>query len=808
MMQDDAHYSEHAVTFNPAVFHRIASAPATEIMSSTDVERLSQRQNELKRELLKINLRLRMIQKSNVMIQDSTVRPFDSPEVTKISDQPSLGLPYSSDTSPQHSHLHHLLNMVMGLPKKEIPRFNGDPIDYWRFYHAFTHGIAQYTDDAANRLAYLITYCDGSARKLIEHCTILDPEEGYEEAWKILKRCFGEPHVIAQKFVASLTDGPVIHADDDTELQTLAEFMRACNLTLQQLGVAAELNTQTTMSAVVARLPKHLQFKWFDVASAIMRTSRMPNFEELTRFVRESADVASTKKMYAPRASASNKQTHVTTTDGVLNTRLCTLHVISNNPRGGTSFKPSCSRCRERHYLDDCPNFRALPPSQRRVHVEDTRLCTLCLKPNHIADECRTRKVCGLKQCAFQHHPLLHHAFAGDTSLISNVEPKDVSAMVNAGTARSENPSISLGVVPVKLKGPAGEVIVNALLDTGSDATLLSREVMQKLGLAGTTKVLSLTTVHGEGRSDAFRVALSIGPVDSDDMQIVNAWAVDHLPAVTTLVPRREQLKRWQHLDRLELPSLSAEPIAILIGMDFPYAHWVLRSKTAGIQDPYAIQTPLGWVLLGPLNGNQSSPCLSQEDSTGSSSEPPESAARLPNKPSWRAIRCSGKGPGEADKQLRSSLPVTKKTRSSFESDTVNVSVSFTAATTTESAEKPASYASFSQTMKSRTHLPPRKPFRRRGIPQTSNRPSRIPRGINFTSKSDFNGSKCRCSNPVVNRSVTSANRAIRCAHAITGEGRYVRNLEQPFQLKLRTGTTKQPTCKLKDPPTRGGKMA
>ncbi|WP_164977086.1 DUF1759 domain-containing protein, partial [Lacticaseibacillus rhamnosus] len=304
--------------------------------------------------------------------------------------------------------------MCMGLPKKELPRFNGDPTDYWRFYRAFTHGVARYTEDAANRLAYLITYCEGNARKAIEHCTILDPEEGYAEAWRILKRCYGEPHVIADKYLRSITDGPPIKADDETGLLMLAEAMNACELTLKQLDFASELNSRTTMSAILCRLPSTIQAKWYEVASAIMRTSRLPTFTELTRFIRERADAVATKLLYAPNLGATVTVRRSQPRDQASVPRLHTLATTSDvSTHGGSEpprLRPICVRCGERHYLDQCLSFQSLTPDERRSYVQNAALCILCLKPKHHANQCKSRRFCGVNQCSQQHHPLLHQS--------------------------------------------------------------------------------------------------------------------------------------------------------------------------------------------------------------------------------------------------------------------------------------------------------------------------------------------------------------------------------------------------------------
>ena len=42
--------------------------------------------------------------------------------------------------------------------------------------------------------------------------------------------------------------------------------------------------------------------------------------------------------------------------------------------------------------------------------------------------------------------------------------------------------------------------------------------------------------------------------------------------------------------------------ISLLIGANIPKAHWVLDHRRAGSNELYAIKSPLGWVILGPMS--------------------------------------------------------------------------------------------------------------------------------------------------------------------------------------------------------------
>ncbi|KAF7240843.1 hypothetical protein EG68_11280 [Paragonimus skrjabini miyazakii] len=108
----------------------------------------------------------------------------------------------------------NLISICMGLPKKELKKFTGNPMDYWGFMRSFMSSVDRYTDDFANRLSYLIQYCDGEALDTIKGCTVLEPESGYNEAISILQRRFGQPYVIARCYIRSLTEGCSLKQDD------------------------------------------------------------------------------------------------------------------------------------------------------------------------------------------------------------------------------------------------------------------------------------------------------------------------------------------------------------------------------------------------------------------------------------------------------------------------------------------------------------------------------------------------------------------------------------------------------------------
>ncbi|KAF7234907.1 hypothetical protein EG68_11013 [Paragonimus skrjabini miyazakii] len=103
--------------------------------------------------------------------------------------------------------------------------------------------VDRYTDDFANRLSYLIQYCDGEALDAIKGCIVLEPESGYNEAISILQRRFGQPYVIARCYIRSLTEDCTLKQDDAKGLKDLAEKIKLCATTLRQLHYESDMNS-------------------------------------------------------------------------------------------------------------------------------------------------------------------------------------------------------------------------------------------------------------------------------------------------------------------------------------------------------------------------------------------------------------------------------------------------------------------------------------------------------------------------------------------------------------------------------------
>ncbi len=150
------------------------------------------------------------------------------------------------------------------MPQKEYMSFYGEPRDFPLFMKNFEVNVESEESNDADRLSYLIQYCKGTARQAIEHCVIMEPEEGYKRAKDILRKNFGRNHIVTQAFLDKVIGGPPIKVNESEKLSQLTQYMETCLLGSTQLGNGANINSLDTLGKVVSRLPTHLRSKWAD----------------------------------------------------------------------------------------------------------------------------------------------------------------------------------------------------------------------------------------------------------------------------------------------------------------------------------------------------------------------------------------------------------------------------------------------------------------------------------------------------------------------------------------------------------------
>lgn len=521
--------------------------------------------------------------------------------------------PWQPPLPSQHSDVGTYLSLLVSLPKPTLQVFDGDATEFVSFQSNFETHVGAQNISSSLKLSFLLQYCDGKAKEAIKDCVVLPPESGYEEAWKILTEHYGKPHVIARKYLESLTNGPSISMADVNAVRALAQKMYSCELALRKINYSANLDSDDTLNKIAMRLPKPCRVKWVErSASIIKKQSRNPTFGDLSAFVAERAEVAASPHsciLSEPKAAVKQKTALVSISQRK-------DRVEAKQP-ALVSKKVLCSLCNGDHPLNRCPKFQAMSVEQRWSEAKRLKICYNCLDAGHFAKRCLKPPYC--KDCTTKHSKLLHRATstktdeqskAGCATVADSVPCDSDSDHFSVAHTRKESSTVSLQVLKVVVNSGETSLPVYALLDQCSNVTLCSRFLLDKLRIKGRMKPASInmSTVSGSSKIETSCLRLSVSNPNGkgETITLPRVYCLERLPCAPKGAPSLEITQRWEHLKDLEFPTSTPDQIHLLIGADNPSAFRVIETREGNPGDPYAVHYPLGWTVIGPLDHHQS----------------------------------------------------------------------------------------------------------------------------------------------------------------------------------------------------------
>ena len=506
--------------------------------------------------------------------------------------------------------------MALTLPQPSMQVFSGDPLNYCDFMRAFEHLVERKTSSPSARLYYLVQYTSGPIQELMRSCLSMREQEGYTEAKRLLKARYGRNYKIAAAHVKRLIDGPPIKSEDGTALQQFSIQLTSCVNTLKEIGYLGKLDNPDNLKKIIDRLPYSFRLKWRDTVDRIIeREDRDVTVKDIMEFVTAKARAA-THPVFGK----------------VVNERPVKLPVAKPRRQASgfsiqaqgkpPSYKtppndlPQCTMCRERHWLPRCSKFRRQSLQERQKFVDEKKLCSNCLSAGHFVCECPKESFCKVQGCTGKHSTFLHPKSDPATEKPkanedSNTEqtPAVKFNSANNGYVKSDYQSSStvtgLAIIPVKVKAKGQHVTVEtyAFLDSGSNTSFCTEDLLEQLELKGMKTKLSLTTLQGENTPiECSLVSLEAFDLSEENaVQLPMVYSRPSLPISPDAIASQEDVVRWPYLKGIKLPRIEAE-IGLLIGSDVPEALQPKETRESQNGGPFATRTTLGWVINGPLS--------------------------------------------------------------------------------------------------------------------------------------------------------------------------------------------------------------
>ena len=486
---------------------------------------------------------------------------------------------------------------ISRLPTPEPPVFKGDPSQYRDWKVAYDTLIENKPIAITEKMFYLKQYTSGAAREAITGYFVTNSETAYKSAKDVLHRRYGSDYIVTEAMRDQLDQWPTIRPKDPKGLRAFADYLATCLASMEDIPDLSILNDVRENRKLQAKLPDRLRNSWAKIVYDKREDAGVfPTFERFVKFLQREADIACD-----PTTQAERSQSY--------------QHRSNDAPRArnlATSLTEDCLFCkRTNHQTPACHQLAKATSNDQQEFVKKNGLCFGCLGKGHRTRDCTNRATC--EKCGKPHPTSLH--YEPRTPSRQSPEPAQAQAsdrpqeVTSHTVASPSSASLTSMIVPVWVSHPnqpGKEVLTYAMLDSQSDATFVSNDVIEELqapvqraelrittmtskqALVQTSKVSDLV-VRGYGRSRSTPVALP------------TSYTRKEIPVSRDHIPTSDQARKWKHLKKIadQIPPLQRCAVGILIGYNCPYAMAPVRHVIGKPGEPFAIETEIGWSIVG-----------------------------------------------------------------------------------------------------------------------------------------------------------------------------------------------------------------
>ncbi|XP_070524007.1 uncharacterized protein [Cardiocondyla obscurior] len=522
------------------------------------------------------------------------------------------------------------------LPRLQLPTFSGRFEDWPNFKDLFQSMVgADSSLQEIQKFHYLRSSLKGEAEQLTRN--IPTTAGNYERVWTMLQEHYENKRLLVRSVLTSFSNLPKMKGESAFELRKIFNGMLQTVAALEGIQRPVAEN-DLFVHRIIELFDSYTRKEW---ESVIGNTTDPPCYEELRLFMENR--LRTLEAIQPTGRDLSSK-----TTSGFRATRA----LVSNPAPLQSGGKPNtCFLCHGQHYILGCPEFKRKEPNARKEFAIEHRLCFNCFG-NHRNDLCPSTRTC--YHCKDRHHTTIHEACStGSMRTRVNASaaerrttgPRAIEHRASEEFNASSSRNINTGTAPPKYSEAAeksagtsteGAVAlhlrniierkrvllatarvfvtdkfgkkhtVRALIDPGSEVSLASESLMQKLKLprfSDSTPIFGIggiINMHARGKV-IFKI--ESGTKTPFSLQIT-ALILSRLTA--SGVSLENMYNEWQHLSGLELadPDFRASfNIELILGAEVYAIILEEGIRKGNINAPIAIKTALGWVLSGTAGG-------------------------------------------------------------------------------------------------------------------------------------------------------------------------------------------------------------
>lgn len=462
--------------------------------------------------------------------------------------------------------------------KPKLPTFYGDVRKYFIFKSDFQHSVELHCSER-DAITVLRSCLGPEPAKLVEGIT-----SDLKAAWKYLDRNYGDPRVISDTITADLEKFRALQPGDDHRFCELVNLVRKSFNILKEVKRPQDMDNTHIISLIERKMTSDDLKVW---SRHIYVQEMDPSLENLLKWMDEEMTVRLRSGATIRKGSGSYRSNvHAVGTGSNYQSPRYNNDNL-NKPSTAESQRNQCYACKEIHYVDQCPRFKAMTPNERWKVVKEQKACFSCLKrsKNHTASNCMRKKECLERNsdgstCKKYHHKLLH-----ETTTSPNV----------VGFVQDNSEAV-LPVISAMVKGPNGECAnASVFYDSGAQVSMIRDDFAEELGLESKPVTILIAKV-GETEEELNTKLYKVPVYTSNGktFQTIEAVGIPQISHDTTTI-NADQVSKVFDIPKNEFRRKPG-PIDILVGINYPAFHVGETKVKKGLA---ARKSPLGWVVFG-----------------------------------------------------------------------------------------------------------------------------------------------------------------------------------------------------------------
>ncbi|KAM4544866.1 uncharacterized protein PAE49_017656 [Odontesthes bonariensis] len=490
-------------------------------------------------------------------------------------------------------------------PRPSIPKLlHRDPGEFARLKMALENLLPPESSELF-KYQVLLDHLHLEEAKLIADA-YLHSTTPFSDTMNALNEKLGQPHQLALRRIAAVMDSPDIRRGDVVAFERFALQIQSLVGMLKTLGHDGEVELQcgSHVARLLSKLPTEQRAEFR--RCMFNRSGQTYTLEDLATWLKyeswcQDFDGLPTQRGAKEKPDTRPPKRSTTVLHGAKGSPLPPANTPSKPKQ-----QPYCAYCDNRaHHLSQCTEVIKLSQEQLTDWIKANKRCWRCAR-SHQAAQCTLKKPCNI--CQGHHLQVLHQV---------NCRPQRSPVPAAVATPGNENSTgvlyldrptesgrVLLKVVPVILHHNGKALSTHAVLDDGSERTMLLPTAARKLNLQGTPERLPLRTIRQDvqtlqGACVSFDI--STGGEPKQKYRVANAFTATRIDLAEHSYPVESLQRKYKHLRGLPIqPFMKVKPL-LLIGSDHPQLITPTEAVRLGPPGgPAAMRTRLGWTLQGP----------------------------------------------------------------------------------------------------------------------------------------------------------------------------------------------------------------